>query len=451
MAKTTTKIVYLCSQCGADFAKWNGQCPACHEWGTLSEFKTSTRTGKRISADKRPSAGLSDLLKTPPLTRISTKIGEVDRVLGGGLLRGSLILLGGSPGIGKSTLALQIAAGAGRPVLYVSAEESEEQIALRARRLGIEGAGLQLSGENRIEAILEEISLLKTDLVIVDSIQTVYSAVLDSLPGSISQIRECGQQLLQACKQRNVTVIIIGHVTKEGVIAGPKMLEHMVDTVLYLDGDDRYDQRILRSAKNRFGTTNEVGIFRMETGGMLPVENPSELFLSERTSGISGTAIYPALEGSRPILLEIQALVSAANFGTPQRNVNGFDLRRLAMLLAVLEKRQGLVLGTRDVFVNLVGGLKVNDPAADLAVISAVASSTLDKIIPADTVLVGEVGLAGEVRSVSQLEKRVTEAKALGFKQIIAPGGSVKRLKKVRKDLRINGVKTVREAFEIVL
>ena len=224
----------------------------------------------------------------------------------------------------------------------------------------------------------------------------------------------------------------------------------MVDTVLYLDGDDRYDQRILRSAKNRFGTTNEVGIFRMETGGMLPVENPSELFLSERTSGISGTAIYPALEGSRPILLEIQALVSAANFGTPQRNVNGFDLRRLAMLLAVLEKRQGLVLGTRDVFVNLVGGLKVNDPAADLAVISAVASSTLDKIIPADTVLVGEVGLAGEVRSVSQLEKRVTEAKALGFKQIIAPGGSVKRLKKVRKDLRINGVKTVREAFELV-
>ncbi|MBC8401886.1 MAG: DNA repair protein RadA [Candidatus Marinimicrobia bacterium] len=450
MAKTTTKIVYLCSQCGADFAKWNGQCPACHEWGTLSEFKTSTKAGKRVSVDKRPSAGLSDLLKTPPLTRISTKIGEVDRVLGGGLLKGSLILLGGSPGIGKSTLALQIAAGAGRPVLYISAEESEEQIALRARRLGIEGAGLQLSGENRIEAILEEISLLKSDLVIVDSIQTVYSAVLDSLPGSISQIRECGQQLLQVCKQRNVTVIIIGHVTKEGVIAGPKMLEHMVDTVLYLDGDDRYDQRILRSAKNRFGTTNEVGIFRMESTGMLPVENPSELFLSERTRGISGTAIYPALEGSRPILLEIQALVSAANFGTPQRNVNGFDLRRLAMLLAVLEKRQGLVLGTRDVFINLVGGLKVNDPAADLAVIGAVSSSTLDKIIPADTVLVGEVGLAGEVRSVAQLEKRVIEAKALGFKRIVAPAGSVQRLNSKPTGIRLQGVKTVREAFEIV-
>ncbi|NQT98255.1 MAG: DNA repair protein RadA [Candidatus Marinimicrobia bacterium] len=450
MAKTTTKIVYLCSQCGADFAKWNGQCPACHEWGTLSEFKTSTKAGKRLSVDKRPSAGLSDLLKTPPLTRISTKIGEVDRVLGGGLLRGSLILLGGSPGIGKSTLALQIAAGAGRPVLYISAEESEEQIALRARRLGIEGAGLQLSGENRIETVLEEISLLKSELVFIDSIQTVYSAVLDSLPGSVSQIRECGQQLLQVCKQRNVTVIIIGHVTKEGVIAGPKMLEHMVDTVLYLDGDDRYDQRILRSAKNRFGTTNEVGIFRMDAGGMLPVENPSELFLSERTSGISGTTIYPALEGSRPILLEIQALVSAANFGTPQRNVNGFDLRRLAMLLAVLERRQGLVLGTRDVFVNLVGGLKVNDPAADLAVIGAVASATLDKIIPANTVLVGEVGLAGEVRSVSQLEKRVSEAKALGFKQIVAPAGSVKRLNFKPTGIRLQGVKTVREAFEIV-
>lgn len=451
MAKTTTKIVYLCSRCGADFAKWNGQCPACHEWGTLSEFKTSTKAGKRVSTDKRPSAGLSDLLKTPPLTRISTKIGEVDRVLGGGLLKGSLILLGGSPGIGKSTLALQIAAGAGRPVLYVSAEESEEQIALRARRLGIEGTGLQLSGENRIEAVLEEISLLKSELVFIDSIQTVYSAVLDSLPGSISQIRECGQQLLQVCKQSDVTVIIIGHVTKEGVIAGPKMLEHMVDTVLYLDGDDRYDQRILRSAKNRFGTTNEVGIFRMEAAGMLPVKNPSELFLSERTSGVSGTVIYPALEGSRPILLEIQALVSAANFGTPQRNVNGFDLRRLAMLLAVLERRQGLVLGTRDVFVNLVGGLKVNDPAADLAVISAVASATLDKIIPADTVLVGEVGLAGEVRSVSQLEKRVTEAKALGFKQIVAPAGSVKRLNSRPTGIRLQGVKTVREAFEIVL
>ncbi len=422
MAKTTTKMVYLCSQCGADFAKWNGQCPACHEWGTLSEFKTSTKAGKRVSADTRPSAGLSDLLKTPPLTRISTKIGEVDRVLGGGLLRGSLILLGGSPGIGKSTLALQIAAGAGRPVLYVSAEESEEQIALRARRLGIEGAGLQLSGENRIEASLEEISLLKTDLVIVDSIQTVYSAVLDSLPGSISQIRECGQQLLQACKQRNVTVIIIGHVTKEGVIAGPKMLEHMVDTVLYLDGDDRYDQRILRSAKNRFGTTNEVGIFRMETGGMLPVENPSELFLSERTSGISGTTIYPALEGSRPILLEIQALVSAANFGTPQRNVNGFDLRRLAMLLAVLERRQGLVLGTRDVFVNLVGGLKVNDPAADLAVAAALASASLDHPLPAGMAFVAELGLGGELRAVSHAEARMTAAARAGLKTVVLSG-----------------------------
>lgn len=450
MAKSGTKTVYLCSQCGADFPKWHGQCPTCNEWGTLSEFKTSRRSGKRSAADKRPSSALTDVLATRPPRRISTQIGEVDRVLGGGLLKGALILLGGSPGIGKSTLALQVAANAGQPVLYVSAEESEEQIALRARRLGIDAANLQLSGENRIEAIQEEISLLKTELVVIDSIQTVYSDALDSLPGSISQIRECGQQLLQACKQRAVTVIIIGHVTKEGVIAGPKMLEHMVDTVLYLDGDDRYDQRILRSAKNRFGTTNEVGIFRMEAAGMVAVENPSELFLAERTNGVSGSAIYPALEGSRPILLEIQALVSPANFGTPQRNVNGFDLRRLAMLLAVLEKRQGLALGTRDVFVNLVGGLKVNDPAADLAVIGAVASGTLDKIIPTDTVLMGEVGLAGEVRSVARLEKRVNEAQALGFKQIVAPAGSVGRLKSKPTGIRLQGVKTVREVFEVI-
>ncbi|MFH1852330.1 MAG: DNA repair protein RadA [Candidatus Neomarinimicrobiota bacterium] len=450
MTRTTSKTVYLCAQCGADFPKWNGQCPACGEWGTISEFNTVSRSGKRPTADKRPSTALNDLLKASPPARVSTGIGEVDRVLGGGLLKGALILLGGSPGIGKSTLALQVAVNARQPVLYVSAEESEEQIALRARRLGIATGNLRLSGENRIEAILDEISLLKTELVVIDSIQTVYSDALDSLPGSVSQIRECGQQLLQACKQRAVTVIIIGHVTKEGLIAGPKMLEHMVDTVLYLDGDERYDQRILRSAKNRFGTTNEVGIFRMEAAGMVPVENPSELFLAERTSGVSGTAIYPALEGSRPILLEIQALVSAANFGTPQRNVNGFDLRRLAMLLAVLEKRQGLVLGTRDVFVNLVGGLKVNDPAADLAVIGAVGSGTLDRIIPSDTVLVGEVGLAGEVRSVTQLEKRVKEAQSLGFKQVVAPAGSVQRLKSKPAGIRLHGVKTVREVFEII-
>ncbi len=450
MTKSKSKTVYLCSNCGTDFPKWNGQCPICHEWGTLNEFQVSAKAGTRTTADKRESAALGDLLNQPPVGRISTAIGEVDRVLGGGLLRGALILLGGSPGIGKSTLALQIAANLNLPVFYVSAEESEEQIALRARRLEIGAGQMHLSGENRIEAILEDMEKLQAGLVVIDSIQTVFSDALDSLPGSVSQIRECGQQLLQVCKQRNVTVIIIGHVTKEGVIAGPKMLEHMVDTVLYLDGDDRYDQRILRSTKNRFGTTNEVGIFRMEASGLEPVENPSELFLAERTSGVSGAAIYPALEGSRPILLEIQALVSAANFGTPQRNVNGFDLRRLAMLLAVLEKRQGLILGTRDVFVNLVGGLKVNDPAADLAVIGAVASGTLDKVIPANTVLVGEVGLAGEVRSVAQLEKRVREAQALGFKQIIAPLGSVQRLKSEFKGIRSVGVKTVREAFEVL-
>jgi len=443
-------MVYLCSNCGADFPKWNGQCPACHEWGTLSEFKIKKRSGNRPDREKRTATALSSLLNTIATERISSRIGEVDRVLGGGLLQGSLILLGGSPGIGKSTLALQIVANVDQPVLYVSAEESGEQIALRARRIGLKTGSMHISGENQIENILDEISILKTSLVVIDSIQTVFSNDIDSLPGSVSQIRECGQQLLQACKQSGVTVIIIGHVTKDGTIAGPKMLEHMVDTVLYLDGDDRYDQRILRSVKNRFGATNEVGIFRMEANGMQPVENPSELFLAERTDGISGSAIYPALEGSRPILLEVQALVSAANFGTPQRNVNGIDYRRLAMLLAVLERRQGLVLGTRDVFVNLVGGLKVSDPAADLAVVSAVASGTLDKIIQSSTALVGEVGLAGEVRSVSQLEKRIIEAQALGFKDLIAPQGSVHRLNSVPKKIKVHGVNSVKEVFEIL-
>ena len=450
MNRTATKMVYLCSNCGADFPKWNGRCPACNEWGTLSEFKIKKRSGKRPDREKRTATALSTLLNTTAAERISSRIGEVDRVLGGGLLQGSLILLGGSPGIGKSTLALQIVANVDLPVLYISAEESGKQIALRAHRLGLKTGSMHISGENQIENILDEISILKTNLVVIDSIQTVFSGEIDSLPGSVSQIRECGQQLLQACKQSGVTVIIIGHVTKDGTIAGPKMLEHMVDTVLYLDGDDRYDQRILRSVKNRFGATNEVGIFRMEVNGMQPVENPSELFLAERTDGISGSAIYPALEGSRPILLEIQALVSAASFGTPQRNVNGFDYRRLAMLLAVLERRQGLVLGTRDVFVNLVGGLKVSDPAADLAVVGAIASGTLDKIIKSSTALVGEVGLAGEVRSVSQLEKRIIEAQALGFKDVIAPQGSVRRLNSTPQKIKVHGVKSVKEVFEII-
>ena len=448
MAKMKSKIVYLCSACGNDHPKWNGQCPSCNEWGTLSEYKVSNKKQFQKNGIKKDSQKLEDVLIKGESKRLSVGIPEMDRVLGGGLLSGTLILLGGNPGIGKSTLALQILPSFDQAVLYISAEESESQVGLRAQRLGVNSTNLHLSSENNIDSILNQISIVHPKLVVIDSIQTVFNDELDSLPGSVSQIRECGQRLLQLAKQENISVIIIGHVTKEGIIAGPKMLEHMVDTVLYLEGDDRYDHRILRSAKNRFGTTNEVGIFQMEEKGLIEVNNPSELFLSERQNDITGSVIFSSLEGSRPILVEIQALVSNANFGTPQRNVNGFDYKRLAMLLAVLEKRLGVLMGAKDVFINLVGGLKVNDPAADLSVISAVASSANNKLISDSVVLIGEVGLGGEVRSVNGLNVRIKEAESLGFKHVIAPISSVNRIKTDSKKIKVTGVSNVNEAFK---
>jgi DNA repair protein RadA/Sms len=450
MKISSNTTVYLCSNCGTDYPKWLGQCPNCSEWGTLSEYKVPK--GRRRSLNKIPSESipLKNVLKSGQKKRTLTRIGEVDRVLGGGMLPGSLLLLGGNPGIGKSTLALQMLGKVKKPSLYISAEESAEQIAMRAKRLNISSSEMQLSGENHVEDILEQIILLKPEVVIIDSIQTVYSDSIDSLPGSVGQIRESGQQLLQICKERGVTIILIGHVTKEGIIAGPRMLEHMVDTVLYLEGDDRYDHRILRSVKNRFGATNEVGIFQMQSQGLIEVENPSELFLAERSVNVAGSAIFPSLEGTRPILVEVQALVSTANFGTPQRNVNGFDLRRLSMLLAVLEKRLKLPMGTRDTFVNLVGGLRIDDPAADLAVIGAVASSALDKPIPQDMILIGEVGLAGEVRSVSQLEKRLIESQALGFKSAIVPKFGFKKTNQAPENIKYYQVDSVKKVFDII-
>jgi len=388
-----------------------------------------------------------DLLKKGKINRKNTGIPEVDRVLGGGVLPGSMILLGGSPGVGKSTLALQIIPGLNSNVLYVSAEESEDQLALRAKRLGINSNLIHLSTENNAQVILDQVTLLKPKLLILDSIQTIYSDNIDSISGSPGQIRECGQQFLTMSKQNGVSVIVIGHVTKEGIIAGPKMLEHMVDTVLYLEGDPRFDNRILRSEKNRFGTTNEVGIFQMSKHGLEEVSNPSELFLAERTKEVPGSAVFPALEGTRPMLVEVQALVSNANFGTPQRNANGIDYKRLSMFLAVLEKRLGMAMGTKDVFVNLVGGLRISDPTADLAVIMAIASSAKDIIIPQDTVLVGEVGLVGEVRSVAKLDKRIAETEALGFKKIIVPQSNLKRFKKSNTKIKVLGVSSVKEVF----
>ena len=447
MAKSKVRIVFLCSSCGDEFAKWHGQCPSCSEWGTLSEYKVNTKSRARSNGRPRATTKLIDLLEKGEIKRNKTGIPEVDRVLGGGFLPGSMILLGGSPGVGKSTLALQIIPGLESNVLYVSAEESEDQLALRAKRLGIDSNMIQLSSENNAQVILDQVAHIKPQLLILDSIQNIYSENIDSIPGSPSQIRECGQLFLTLAKQNGVSVIVIGHVTKEGIIAGPKMLEHMVDTVLYLEGDARLDHRVLRSVKNRFGTTNEVGIFQMNERGLEEVSNPSELFLAERATEVPGSAVFPALEGTRPILVEVQALVSNANFGTPQRNANGIDYKRLAMLLAVLEKRLGMVMGTKDVFVNLVGGLRISDPTADLAVIAALGSSAKDSIIPQNTVLVGEVGLAGEVRSVAKLDKRVAETEALGFKRIIVPKSSLKRFKKSSTKIKVLGVSSVRELF----
>lgn len=447
MANIKSKIAFLCSACGDDFPKWNGQCPSCREWGTLSEFKVTNK--RRRNVTQRESRSLDDILNTDSGSRLSTGLNEVDRVLGGGLLSGSLILLGGNPGVGKSTLALHICSGLKRKSLYISAEESEEQVALRAKRLKVSSENLFFSGENDLDGILNHLERIQPEMLIIDSIQTIMNSSLDSLPGSPSQIRDCGQRLLETAKHKNVAILIVGHVTKEGTIAGPKMLEHMVDTVLYMEGDDRYDHRMLRSAKNRFGATHEVGIFQMNESGLEEIKNPSEMFLAERSVDVAGTTIYPSLEGTRPILVEVQALVSNANYSTPQRNVNGFDYKRLGMLIAVLDKRMGLAMGAKDVFVNLVGGLKVDDPALDLSIISSIASSTMDKPVDKGVVLCGEVGLAGEVRSINRIEHRLMEAQSLGFKTAIIPSSSLKKsIKKLKLDIELKPVGYVKEAFQ---
>ena len=445
MPKIKTKTVYLCSSCGDDHPKWNGQCPSCNEWGTLSEFKVS-KDRKIINQKSEKPIDLKSAYNTPQLERFLTKINEIDRVLGGGILPGSIILLGGNPGIGKSTLALQLLSKLKKISLYVSAEESKDQVAIRADRLLIDSSHVHISSENNIDYILDQCVQLKPSLLIIDSIQTIYNDRLDALPGSVSQIRECGQQLLQFAKQNNTSILIIGHVTKEGTIAGPKMLEHMVDTVLYLEGDDRQDHRILRSDKNRFGNTHEVGIFQMEVNGLTEVSNPSELFLSERQNKAPGSSIFPSVEGTRPILLEVQALVADSNFSTSQRNINGIDFKRLSMILAVLEKRLGLHLSKKDVFVNIVGGLKIEDPAIDLAVIGAIASSYKEKILNQAMAVFGEVGLGGEIRSVTKVKNRINEAQSLGFSQIIIPKSNFDRLKRDSKS-NVIGVSNVGEAL----
>ncbi len=423
MAKA--KTLWYCSACGNESPKWMGRCPACGEWNTMVEAPSESR---RAGASGRNSALASAVERKPQLLkeidysgepRLSLGMGEVDRLLGGGIVPGSLVLVGGEPGIGKSTLSLQIPLRCpGLKTLYVTGEESSKQVKMRAERLGGEGAECLIFCETKIEAVIAEAEAIRPALMIVDSVQTMFTDSVESTPGSVSQIKEVAASLLRFAKESGVPVILIGHITKDGFIAGPKILEHIVDVVLQFEGDGRGSYRILRSIKNRFGSTSEIAVFEMTGTGLREVSNPSELLIPMHEQGLSGTAIAATLDGTRPLLFEVQALVSSAVYGTAQRSATGFDTRRLNMLLAVLEKRAGFRLSAKDVFLNMAGGLKVSDPACDLAVICAVLSSNFDFAVPGDVCFAGEVGLSGEIRPVPQSGRRVGEAARLGFKKI---------------------------------
>ena len=450
MAKA--KTIFVCSECGNESPKWLGKCPACNSWNTFYEQKIEKYTEtnkieKKINNTPRP---LNSYVGQEA-NRTSTGYLELDRVLGGGLVKGSLILLGGEPGIGKSTLILQLCEkvqGEGK-VLYVSGEESAEQIKLRADRLEIKNQDLMFLGETDIDVIKDAISDMKPKLVIIDSIQTMYSDEITAAAGSVSQVREITSQIMRMCKAQQITTIIIGHVTKEGNIAGPRVLEHMVDTVLYLEGERYNTYRILRAVKNRFGSTNEIGMFEMSEEGMCEVTNPSDILITEREDNPSGSCILASVEGTRPILVEVQALTSQTVFGLPKRTANGFDYNRLAVLIAVLEKKAGLSLGNQDVYLNIAGGMKISEPAADLGIIATVASSYKNVPIPQSTVVMGEVGLTGEVRRINLIEKRLKEAEKLGFKACIIPENNKKVLKDNYK-LDIIGVKSIGDMLRIL-
>ena len=450
MAKA--KTIFVCSECGNESPKWLGKCPACNSWNTFYEQKIEKYTEtnkieKKINNTPRP---LNSYVGQEA-NRTSTGYLELDRVLGGGLVKGSLILLGGEPGIGKSTLILQLCEkvqGEGK-VLYVSGEESAEQIKLRADRLEIKNQDLMFLGETDIDVIKDAIADMKPKLVIIDSIQTMYSDEITAAAGSVSQVREITSQIMRMCKAQQITTIIIGHVTKEGNIAGPRVLEHMVDTVLYLEGERYNTYRILRAVKNRFGSTNEIGMFEMREEGMCEVTNPSDILITEREDNPSGSCILASVEGTRPILVEVQALTSQTVFGLPKRTANGFDYNRLAVLIAVLEKKAGLSLGNQDVYLNIAGGMKISEPAADLGIIATVASSYKNVPIPQSTVVMGEVGLTGEVRRINLIEKRLKEAEKLGFKACIIPENNKKVLKDNYK-LDIIGVKSIGDMLRIL-
>ena len=451
MAKPA-KTIFVCNECGYESAKWMGKCPACNSWNTFFEQKVEkiTENGvKKLKERNEPKALNS--YKGQEVSRTSTGFGELDRVLGGGIVKGSLILLGGEPGIGKSTLILELCdkiKGEGK-VLYVSGEESAEQIKLRADRLGINNDDILFLGETDIDIVKENIEEMQPKLVIIDSIQTMYSDELTAAAGSVSQVREITSQIMRICKSKQITTIIIGHVTKDGTIAGPRVLEHMVDTVLYLEGERYFSYRILRGVKNRFGSTNEIGMFEMKGEGLVEITNPSEILISERDDNPSGSCIVASMEGTRPMLIELQALTTLSVFGIPKRTANGLDYNRLAVLIAVLEKRANLQIGGQDIYVNVVSGIKLNEPSIDLGIVCVCASSFKNIPIPKDTVIMGEVGLTGEVRRINMIEKRLKEAEKLGFKRCIITENNKKHLEEKFK-MELIGVKNIGEALRVL-
>ncbi|MDR3327174.1 MAG: DNA repair protein RadA [Prevotellaceae bacterium] len=449
------KTVFLCQNCGMDYPKAYGKCPSCGAWNSFVEQKIHTTQPEKIphgyiSVVKKEKPQLIHEISITKEIRIDTTSVELNRVLGGGLVLGSMVLIGGEPGIGKSTLVLQIALQMkDKKILYISGEESVSQLKIRAERIGKAQGECYILSENSLEEIFTQIKNVKPEIVIIDSIQTIASEVLDVSAGSITQVRECSAALLKFAKQSNIPVIVIGHITKDGSIAGPKLLEHIVDTVLQFEGDRHYLYRILRANKNRFGSTDELAIFEMQQNGLREVSNPSELLLSQNLEDLSGVAIAAMLEGVRPFLIEVQSLVSTAAYGTPQRSATGFDIRRMNMLLAVLEKRAGFKLAQKDVFLNIAGGLRVNDPAIDLAVAAAVLSSNLDIAIDKTIAMTGEVGLSGEIRPINRIEQRIAEAEKLGFKKIIVPTYNFSQLKG-KKDIDIKPANKLEDAFKVL-
>jgi DNA repair protein RadA/Sms len=447
------KTVFLCQNCGSQAPKWLGRCPDCGQYNTFVEERLepqgrSDLSDLPISSPKR----VDEIEDVWEGTRLSTAIGEFDRVLGGGVVPGSAVLIGGDPGIGKSTILLQALyriAHHGRKALYVSGEESQHQIKLRSRRLGIRADSLYILSETELEQIINHLRLISPSCVVVDSIQTVFTSQLASAPGSVSQIRESAARLIYHTKKANISLFLVGHVTKDGSIAGPRVLEHMVDTVLYFEGEAGSPYRILRAVKNRFGSTHEVGVFEMKEGGVSEVLNPSELFLAQRPKGASGSVVVSSLEGSRPILVELQALVSPTHFGLPRRMAVGVDLNRVLLLLAVLEKRGGMLLGNQDVYINVVGGLRINEPALDLGIVLAVASSLGEYPVDPDMIVLGEVGLSGEVRAIAQADVRVREAAKLGFKKCLLPSKNKSEIKQ-EMGLEVMGVRHIQEALKLI-